>query len=85
MRLSCLCFFFASSCVEYVMAEISMHSSPVKSRSPCVMCKRVRRHVVVVGGMRDLLEHSSDMSLSGRGDLPCAVVAQSSVLGTVFM
>lgn len=53
-----------------------------------MMCKRVRKHMVVVGGApRDIrrLEHSSDMSLSGRGDLPCAVVAQSSVLGTVFM
>lgn len=67
---------------------MSMRSSPVNSRSPCVLCKRVRKHMVVIEGtIRNLryLEHSSDMSLSGRVDLPCAVVAQRSVLGTVFM
>lgn len=92
LRLSCFVFLhFYSSCLVrdgWNYTVMSMRSNPVNSRSPCVLCKRVRKHIVVIEGtIRNLryLEHSSDMSLSGRVDLPCAVVARRSVLGTVFM
>lgn len=70
LRLSCFVFLYFSSsrivCDGWNYGFLSMRSSPVNSRSPCVLCKRVRKHMVVVEGtVRNLryLEHSSDMSL----------------------